>query len=176
MPTTRSPRPFYPASPFALTKSSCAQDEVPCLINVTFTPTTAGYVSSTSAIVFTDTYSGGTASTSLGGTGGVATASVSPTSLTFAQRTAGTTSIAQTVTLSNTGDAALAIGGAALSGTNASEFTLVNQCSTSLAVNANCTLNVSFAPATPGSKSATLTVSGSSGGLPIAVPITGSAQ
>ena len=101
-------------------------------------------------------------------TGGTAPlASLSPSSLTFANQVSGSASVAQNVTLTNTGTGTLSITGATLSGTNPGDFTLTNACGTTLAQGASCTIAVKFAPtSTPaGAKSATLTVA-TNGGSP----------
>jgi hypothetical protein len=63
----------------------------------------------------------------------VPTATVSSASLTFALAPVNTTSVAQTITLSNTGDGPLSLSSIALGGTNAGEFSTTNNCSNSLA-------------------------------------------
>jgi hypothetical protein len=85
-------------------------------------------------------------------------ASISPTSLTFASQTVGAASSAQTVTLSNTGNAALSITGISITGADASDFTETNGCGSSIAAGASCTITVTFTPVASGSLSATLTV------------------
>jgi len=64
--------------------------------------------------------------------------SISPASLAFGDKAAGTSSAAQTVTLSNTGNASLAIGSILVSG----DFQLNHNCGTNLAASANCTIQV----------------------------------
>ena len=85
-------------------------------------------------------------------------ASLSSTTLGFGSVTTGTTSSAQTITLSNTGAASLQLSAIALSN---AEFARVGGTCTptsTLAVSANCTLNLTFTPAASGVRSATLTV------------------
>jgi len=74
-------------------------------------------------------------------------ASVSPTKLAFASQTFGTTSAANTVTLSNTGSVDLAISGVSVSG----EFARVNAtnagaCGTTLGAGKTCSIDVVFKP------------------------------
>ncbi|MCK7497126.1 MAG: hypothetical protein MZW92_44435 [Comamonadaceae bacterium] len=70
----------------------------------------------------------------------------------------GTTSVALTVTLRNSGGAALTLSSFALTGTNATEFSLAigSTCTAggSAGWRASCTILVSFSPASSGSKSA----------------------
>ena len=81
-------------------------------------------------------------------------ASVMPSSLTFTNQNVGTTSAAQTVTLSNMGDAALSISGIATT----SEFEQTNVCGSSLAAGANCSIMVTFTPNAIGTQNGSLTV------------------
>jgi len=96
-------------------------------------------------------------------------AALSPASLTFAAQRVGTSSNAQTVTLSNTGTAALAISSISASG----DFTQTNNCAGSLAPNASCTINVIFKPSTTGARSGVLTVSSNSNGGATTVSLAG---
>jgi hypothetical protein len=161
---------------FTLTKNSCVQGESPCLITAVFHPTKSG--SLTDSITLTDVTTGVTslATLQLQGTGGVGMAGVSTSSLNFTTAT-GSTSAAQAVILSNTGQIAFAISSIGLGGTNANEFTETTNCGSSLAVNMSCLINVKFAPQTPGSKTASVTISGdASAGLPLSVSLSGTAQ
>ena len=163
------------SSQFVLTKSSCAQGESPCLINVVYAPTISGAVSA--SLTLTDVTTGNTASVPVTGTGGIAQASVSPGSINFPTRAVGTTSVGSTVTLSNVGDGLLNVTGIVLAGTNSAEFSLMSSCGSTLAAQASCTFSVSFAPASAGSKAASVTINGDAGGgLPLTVPIAGMAQ
>src|SRR5262249_34977236 len=108
---------------------------------------------------------------SLSGTGAAAVpvAGLSPTSLTFGSQTVGTTSAAQGLTLSNTGTAALAISGIATSG----DFAQTNNCGTSLAAGANCTINVTFTPTATGARTGTLSVTDNAAGSPQTASLSG---
>ena len=109
-----------------------------------------------------------------GGSSKTYTATVSPTTLTFASTNVGSTAATQTVTLSNTGTGALSFSGAAIGGTNASSFTQTNTCASSLAASATCTITVSFAPTQTGALAGTLTVTdGATTGSPQTVTLTG---
>ena len=77
-----------------------------CAINVTFTPTTTGPRSG--SVWITDNAAGSPQTVSLTGTG-ITPVSVSPPSLNFGNQTVGTSSVAQTVTLSNPGGIPLSI-------------------------------------------------------------------
>ncbi len=83
--------------------------------------------------------------------------SLSPTSLNFGSQQVGTTSAAQTVTLTNTGGSTLNFSSVTITGTNSSDFTDAT-CGTSLAAGANCTLSVTFKPTATGPRNAFLTI------------------
>ncbi len=99
-------------------------------------------------------------------------ASLTPPSLTFASLS-GTTTAAQTATLSNSGNAALAITGIAITGANAADFAQTNTCGNSLAAGANCIISVTFTPASAASFSATLSVTDNAAGSPQTVTLSG---
>jgi hypothetical protein len=90
----------------------------------------------------------------------------------------GTTSIAQTVTLTNngTGTAALTGIGISLTGANTGDYVLTNSCGSSLATNASCTFTVSFAPMATGTRTASVQIVSSAGTSPDMVGLTGTAQ
>lgn len=100
-------------------------------------------------------------------------AQLSPTTLAFGSVAVGSPSTARGVTLSNTGTAPLAITSIAFAGTNPGDFTQTNNCGTSLAVGANCTINVTFTPAVAGSRSGSLRVTDNAAGSPQAVSLSG---
>jgi Ca2+-binding RTX toxin-like protein len=86
---------------------------------------------------------------------------------TFAARTVGTTSPAQTVTLSNTGSVPLSISATALAGTNAGDYAVsANACGATLAAGASCNISVTFTPTATGTRSAILRVTDNSNGTP----------
>jgi len=140
-----------------------------CTINVTFTPTASG--TRTGTLSITDNASGSPQMVSLTGTGigPTTTASVSPTSLTFASQNVGTTSAAQTVTLTNTGSATLTITGISASG----DFAETDNCGSSVAVGANCAISVTFTPTASGTRTGTLSVADNTSGSPQSVKLTG---
>jgi hypothetical protein len=123
----------------------------------------------------TDNASGSPQTVTLSGNGTAAPApiaSISPTTLTFTS-TVGTTSAVQTAQLSNTGNAALNISGITLAGANAGSFAETNTCGTSLAAGSNCTISVTFAPASAGSFSASVSIADNATGSPQTIALTG---
>jgi hypothetical protein len=102
--------------------------------------------------------------------------SVSPTSITFAARSVGTTSGATNVTIRNVGPGALTISGIAIIGTNPGDFSQTNNCGATLARNGSCTIAVRFKPTARGTRTATLRVDDSDPTSPELVTLTGTGQ
>ncbi|HTS36332.1 MAG TPA: choice-of-anchor D domain-containing protein [Candidatus Solibacter sp.] len=96
-------------------------------------------------------------------------ATLSPSSLTFPIQVIKTTSPAQTATLTNTGTVAISISSIATTG----PFSQTNNCGTSLAGGASCTINVVFKPTKAGSQTGTLTVTDNALNNPQTVALTG---
>ncbi|MEW6214537.1 MAG: choice-of-anchor D domain-containing protein [Nitrospirota bacterium] len=84
---------------------------------------------------------------------------VNPTSVDFGSVIVGTATMTTTLTIKNTGNADLQIINISISGTNASEFSQTNNCTSPVAPQGTCTITVKFSPASTGSKSATLIIS-----------------
>jgi hypothetical protein len=140
-----------------------------CTINVTFTPSHLGPRSA--AITITDSTAGSPHSVSLGGMGLTSGPNVtwSATSLTFATQLVGTTSPAQSVTLSNYGTATLSIAGIAAT----TNFDETDTCGSSLASAANCTINITFTPSASGTRTGTLSVTDNAPGSPQTISLSG---
>ncbi len=144
-----------------------------CTISVTFTPTAVNGRSAT--LTITDNAPGGSQTVPIKGTG--TAASFSPTSLTFAAQKVGTTSAAQTVTLTNvSGNSTMTITATGFSGTNLGDFAQNNNCNGSVAPKKSCTFNVTFKPTATGARSAALSVTDNAGGSPQTVPVSGTGQ
>ena len=99
----------------------------------------------------------------------VVSLSLLPSSLTFTSQTQGTTSAAQTVTLSNTSSALLNITSIIASG----DFAATSNCGTSLAAGANCAISVTFTPTAAGTRTGTLTITSNASGSPHTVSLSG---
>src|SRR5207302_1581405 len=130
-----------------------------CSVSVTFTPSVAATEAVTLVITGDDVNS--PQNMSLGGTGSNSAPGVglAPTSLAFGNQLLATTSTAMTVTLTNTGTAALTINSFAASGDFAATSTGASACPTSpatLAAGGNCTINVTFTPTASGARTGTL--------------------
>ncbi|GIF48094.1 ASPM-SPD-2-Hydin domain-containing protein [Asanoa ferruginea] len=102
-----------------------------------------------------------------GGSTGPALA-VTPGALTFASRQVGTTSAAQQVTVTNTGNASASISSLSVTG----DYAQTNNCG-SLAAGASCTANVTFTPTGSGTRTGTLSIASNAPGSPHTVSLTG---
>ena len=143
-----------------------------CTISVTFTPATTGTRTATLAV--SDNASGSPQQVSLTGTGTRPAASVSPTSVLFVlPQLVGTTSAPQTVTLSNTGTGTLTISSIAISGGNSGDFAQTNNCGSSVAPGASCSISVTFAPTGILVRTSTLVITDNASGSPQQVSLTG---
>jgi hypothetical protein len=159
------------SNPFLLPSQNCLgtlAGGASCQMTVTFKPTANGAVSGTLQV--TDSASGSPQSVTLSGTGvGPAAVSLSPSSLTFAGQVIGTTSAAQTVTLTNTGGTGLDISSLAAS----QPFAQSNNCPASLAGGASCTISVTFTPQTSGNINGGVTIADDASGSPQSVILSG---
>jgi hypothetical protein len=102
-------------------------------------------------------------------TGNDPVVSLSPGSLAFGSQLVGTTSTPLTVNLTNTGSADLAISSIAATG----DFAQTNNCGSSVAPGASCTISVRFTPTTSGPRSGTVTITNNADGSPHVVSLTG---
>ncbi len=147
-----------------------------CSINLAFTPSAAGARSA--SLVITHNASGGQSSASLSGTGVALSPviGVSPTTLSFNQ-TVGNSSVAQTVTVSNSGNAALSISAVALAGAQAAEYQIASgsTCAAggSVAANASCVLKLVFTPTAASARNASLAITHNAVGSPSSVTLNG---
>jgi hypothetical protein len=154
-----------------LTPAGGAKDN--CTITVTFSPTAAGSRSDTIQIV--DSSANSPQSVALSGTGVAVQGTIqfSSSALSFGNQAVGTSSTAKTITLTNSSSAnTLTIS----SLTIGSGFKQTNNCPmgpATLAANASCTIQVTFAPTVAGNAAASLTVTGVAANSPQSVALTG---
>jgi hypothetical protein len=151
------------ASSFSATPAaSCAS--IPaggsCTVSVTFAPTSVGAKEGTVTITHNSLNVAGTVtSVSVGGTGVAPVAGAAPGALAFGSVANGTTSAAQTITVSNSGNSPLTVTSIAVTGTDAAMFTATpTGCNAAIAPAASCTIAVRFAPTTTGAKTATVSI------------------
>jgi hypothetical protein len=96
--------------------------------------------------------SGNSVSSANGNSSAAPAAVVAPASLTFSSQVLNTTSPADIVTLTNTGNASLSLASVKVTG----NFAQSNNCGTSLPAGASCTVSVTFTPTAVGSRSGTV--------------------
>ena len=145
-----------------------------CTISVTFRPTGTG--SRTASVNITDNGPGSPQAITLSGTGTAAPApavTLNPAALAFGSQTVNSTSTAQSVTLTNSGNAALSITGITITGTNSGDFTQATTCVSPVAAGANCTISVTFRPTATGSKTASVNIADDAAGSPQAITLSG---
>jgi parallel beta-helix repeat protein len=163
--------PFIVTGDFSETDNCHTSNGLPaaqsCTVNVSFTPTTHGTRNGLLTITSNDT--GSPVSITLTGFGGSPIVSLSVPGLTFANQLVGTTSSAQSFTLSNTGDDVLNLAGVAATG----DFGQTNDCGTSIAVSAFCTVNVTFTPTLRGQRNGSVTIADNAPGSPHSVTLQG---
>jgi hypothetical protein len=151
-----------------------------CNINIEFAPSVTGTINGT--VVITDNALNATApsyttqTVNLTGIGGVTTPTVTITPsvpLSFLAQV-GSTSFAQTATVTNSGSEIANIGNITIGGANPSDFAIVtNTCGGALAIGASCTISITFTPPSLGSFSATLSIADNATGSPQTVTLTG---
>ena len=103
----------------------------------------------------------------------VSTLTLTPASLTFGAQQVGTASPAQAVQVTNDGPLPVSISGISITGTNAADFIQTNNCGSSLAVSASCTINVTFTPSLTGPETAAIAIADSGAGSPQSVNLSG---
>lgn len=133
--------------------------------------------------VVTDVSGATTRVTQGAGSTSATSSTVSPVAISFGPQLVGSTASAQSITVQNTGAAALTISGMSLNSINSNDFSVNTTCSTSVAPGASCSVNTTFTPSLAGIESATLVIADSSnnsphsvslGGLGVAAPATNS--
>jgi beta-propeller repeat-containing protein/ASPM-SPD-2-Hydin domain-containing protein len=141
-----------------------------CNADVTFYPTFAGVASEQLIISVPGSV---VAYINLNGTGITApAATLCPTNLTFSSQPVGSRSSSQIVTLSNTGSASLKVSGISVSG----DFAQTNTCGglpATLLDRTACTIAVTFAPSSSGTRTGTLSITDNGAGSPHNVLLTG---
>jgi len=144
-----------------------------CALPISFVPTMTGAING--SLVLTDNNLNATNATQTlslvvsGSSPSAPVASLSADSLTFSVQTVNTTSTTQQITLTNTGNAALAVSQI----TSSEAFGETNNCPATLTANANCTINVNFAPTKAGILTGQLTILDNASGSPHTVTLMG---
>lgn len=141
-----------------------------CTVTITFNPAAPGARSATATLV---SNAQGSPTIALSGTGlaaPVPAATLTPTTVNFG-RVEVNASGAAAVTLTNTGNSTLTIGGI----TTSAEFTQTNNCGAGLAPAASCAIAIALAPTTEGAKTGMLEVTTNAPSSPQRVPLAGTA-
>ncbi|MGH9573224.1 MAG: choice-of-anchor D domain-containing protein [Candidatus Acidiferrales bacterium] len=146
-----------------------------CTVNVVFSPIVGG--TRTAALSIVDSAPGSPQTVALIGSGVQANAQVAPTTVSFGGQAVGTTSAAQTITVTSLGPGQpLNVTSVSLGGTNAADFAESDNCAGP--ITASCAIDVTFTPVcanASASRGATLTIQ-DNGSLPSqTVSITGTA-
>ena len=144
-----------------------------CTISVTFAPTFP--LSRVGSITITDDASNSPQTVALSGIG-VGPAVTLGGSGSVGSQLVTTSSTAQMVSLTNSGNAPLTISSIAIGGTNSSDFAQTNTCpgsNATVAANSNCSINVTFTPTATGSRAASIIIMDNAPGSPHSITLTG---
>ncbi len=130
-----------------------------CAVQVAFLPTALG--ARAGMLTVYGNVAGGQATAALTGVGAPAAAIVlSPLAVTYSSTSVGAVSVAQSITVSNTGGVAATLQTPVITG----DFTITaNTCGTSLAAGVGCTVSVAFAPTASGTRTGSFSVMDSVG-------------
>ena len=145
-----------------------------CTLVVAYSPAAAGADSATLTITYAG---GGAVSIPLSGTGVTGTPPPGtgqlslPAAAPFGSQTVGTASAAQTITLSNTGSAAVTV--SSITSSNAAEFAVSASNCGVVNAGASCSFALTFTPAAAGARSATVSVASNGAGGPQAIAASG---
>ena len=171
------------AGDFSLGGGSCAAGAsvaagASCTVQASFTPTAAGARAAT--LTITHNATGGGSSVALSGTGNSvpqATIALSAASINFGTLLTGTPSAISSITVSNSGQAALTFSSIAVGGANAAIFTRGGSCATTtpLAAGASCTVTLQAAPTAAGAFAASLTLASNAANGSAVIGLSGSA-
>ncbi len=152
--------------------NNCGSSVAPaasCTINVTFTPIDRGLREQ--YLIFDSDSAGSLQAVPLMGTGIAPLVSLSANSMSFVDQLVDTISAAQSVTVTNSGDAPLSVASVTVTG----DFAVSSQDCTanSIGPGSNCAIIVSFAPTVAGIRNGTLTVTSDALGSPHTVQLSG---
>jgi hypothetical protein len=145
---------------------------ISCTIDLAFMPTATG--ARTTKLLVNDNDPSGAQSLTLSGTGIQPAATVTPSPLpAFPDTPVNSTSAAQVVTIKNTGSATLNISSIGFNPAT-TDFSIASKtCAATLAVNATCTVNVTFTPKQSGGRQGTLQISDDAPNSPQSLALSG---
>jgi Abnormal spindle-like microcephaly-assoc'd, ASPM-SPD-2-Hydin len=157
--------------PFSLAQSACSGTLAAassCSVGVIFTPVANGTVSGALTVTSTTSNAAVIALTGVGGAAGAL--QFQPAVLSFPSTGVGSSSSAQTVTLTNSGQVALAALTLAVSGS----FQIAGTtCTSVLAAGTTCSADINFSPATAGQQAGSLTVNSTALASPAQATLSG---
>jgi hypothetical protein len=172
---------FTATGAFSVTGGTCEEETDggyspggTCTLTVTFTPTATG--AQTGSVSVPTNANASPSTITLQGTGTMAAtpaATLSPTTLSFGDTVMGVTATAQTLTLSNSGNAVLNISGISITGANPNDFAEASTCGETLAADASCTISVTFTPSSIASFAAAISVADNATGSPQTAALSG---
>lgn len=153
---------FSAEGDFAVTSPDCAPplllaQNLSCTLQVVFEPQATG--TRNGAVTISDSI--GSHVIALAGTGVAPGVGLSSSTLSFSSQLVGTASVAQNVTVTNTGTSGLTVTGVTASG----DFAASDDCVSAGTIDAggSCTVAVTFSPAASGARTGTVTISDSAG-------------
>jgi predicted extracellular nuclease len=138
-----------------------------CVITVTFTPGSS--VALTGSVSIASNAASSPNAISLSGTGVAPIVTLSAPAVAFGSQLVGTPST-KTVTLTNSGTAALSVTSIAASGAG---YAQTNTCGTSVAVNGSCVITVTFTPGSSAALTGSVSIVSSAASSPDAIGLTG---
>ncbi len=146
-----------------------------CAVVISFTPTAPGL--RTATLTISDNATGGPQVVQLTGTAQAVTQiiSLSSSNVAFPATNVGATS-AGLLNLGNLGTGPVTFTGLSLAGSNAGDFSVVNDCPTTLNAGIGCSLEISFTPTAAGVRTASVTVTDNSNTSPHVVQLVGTGQ
>jgi uncharacterized repeat protein (TIGR03803 family) len=163
---------------FAISADLCSGTSVApsasCAVSIMFTPAIAA--TDIATLTFFDNSVTSLQAANLTGIGVLANSPVvalSPPNLTFSAQMAATSSSPQTITLTNTGSAALNIISIYSTTTN---FNQMNNCGSSVAAGASCVVSVSFTPTTGGPLTGIISINDNASGNSQGVNLSGTGE
>lgn len=144
-----------------------------------FTPTASGLQQAT--LIATDNAPGSPQSVQLIGVGVTPpppkpAVTVTPGSISFSTITQGTSSALATVTVMNSGNAALHITSIVVGGNNSNDFSSTNNCVGTFTPGIGCTIGVTFAPLASGERTETITLTDDASNSPQIINVSGNAN
>ena len=145
-----------------------------CTISVMFVPTFP--LTRTGSVTITDNAVNSPETVTLSGTGVGPAVSFGQNSFNVDSQLIATSSSAQLVSLTNTGNAPLTISSIVIGGTNSGDFAQTNTCpgsNATLAANASCTISLIFTPAATGGRTASVNVADDAPGTPQSLSLVG---